>query len=309
MERNITLDYFKIFLCILVITIHIEPLFYTNALSGWFISNGLARIAVPSFFVINGYYIHSKITSTPAIIKWLKKMTIIFLTWSLIYLTILVHKDNTTTIISLITGIYHLWYLPALIGGVLILILLKKTINNNTILLIIAVSLFLIGYYIQDYFFPISNHSYRMTLYRNFIFFGFPFIFIGYYIKEKSKKLLKIQIAILGTILVLSIITLLFESYFYFIHSDRKDFFISLLLLIPSLFIIILKTSKYIVNDGYISSLASGIFYTHILGIYIINTVFPTTELKILLLPLFIFLSMILSAVTIQLNKQIKIFL
>lgn len=309
MERNITLDYFKIFLCILVITIHIEPLFYINSLSSWVISNGLARIAVPSFFVINGYYIHSKINSKLSITRWFKRMIIVFITWTLIYMAVLTKSDCLSIIIFSVTGIYHLWYLPSLIGGVLVLMLLKKIINNNNILLIIAISLFLIGYYIQDYFFPISNHGYRMILYRNFIFFGFPFIFIGYYIKQESKRIVKTQTGILVTVLILSIITLLFESSIYFTHNDRKDFFVSLLLLTPSLFILILKNSKYIVNDGYISSLASGIFYTHILGIYMINTVFPTTELKILLLPLFIFLSMILSAVTIQLNKRIKIFL
>lgn len=188
------------------------------------------------------------------------------------------------------------------------LILLKKFIKNDTVLLITAILLFFVGYYIQDYYFPISNSRYRIILYRNFIFLGFPFIFIGYYIKKYKERLLKIPTSILATIVVISIVVLLLESNFYFIHNSRKDFLISILFLAPSLFVLISKISRYAVNDGYIGSLASGIFYTHILSIYIVNSVFPASELKILLLPFIIFLSMILSAVIIRLNKQINIF-
>ena len=49
MERNIRLDYFRIILSLLVITIHAQFLFSENSLIGWLISNGIARIAVPCF--------------------------------------------------------------------------------------------------------------------------------------------------------------------------------------------------------------------------------------------------------------------
>ncbi len=60
MERNITLDYFKIFLSVLVITIHFhsKSADYYSDLATSFICNGIARIAVPCFFIINGFYLY-----------------------------------------------------------------------------------------------------------------------------------------------------------------------------------------------------------------------------------------------------------
>lgn len=83
MGRNITLDYFKMFLCILIITIHIPPLFseQLNEIYGWFIYNGIARTAVPIFFIINGYFLHNKIHRWEIVKKYLSKLTIIYISF------------------------------------------------------------------------------------------------------------------------------------------------------------------------------------------------------------------------------------
>ncbi len=310
MERNITLDYFKIFLSILVVTIHAQPLFYNHTLSGWLISNGIARIAVPCFFVINGFYLHSKINSdTKSMIKWVKRMLIIYVTWMLIYLPILINADLTSTLISLVTGIYHLWYLPALIGGGLLLFAVKKVIKNNNILLALAIALFFIGLYIQDNFFIIAHSGYRTHLYRNMFFMGFPFLFLGYYIQEKKDKLSKFNPFLLLFILLTGLALLLFESEYVSHYNNKKDFLAGIILIAPALFLLLLKYSKYKPNDGYIGLIASGIYYLHMLSMYFVNTIFPLNELKIYSFPLIIFMSSILSVVVIKLNKRLKIFL
>lgn len=84
-ERNPALDYFKILLSILVITIHIYPLFDKLSFSSWAISGGIARIAVPCFFVFSGYFIASKIDDPKATFKYLKHLLIIYVVWALIY--------------------------------------------------------------------------------------------------------------------------------------------------------------------------------------------------------------------------------
>lgn len=70
MERNILLDYVKIILSILVITIHMQPLFDYGEFRGWIITHGIARVAVPIFFITGGYYIAGKLDD----VKSLKKV-------------------------------------------------------------------------------------------------------------------------------------------------------------------------------------------------------------------------------------------
>ena len=92
MQRNITLDYFKIFLCILIVLIHARPLFEgwgSLSLLGWLISNGVSRIAVPCFFILSGFFFSPKLNQWDQIKKYIKKLLIVYVTWSVIYLSFL----------------------------------------------------------------------------------------------------------------------------------------------------------------------------------------------------------------------------
>jgi len=59
MKRNPALDYLKIVLSILVIAIHITPLAIYDI--EHYIRNGIARTAVPVFYIINGYFLYNAI--------------------------------------------------------------------------------------------------------------------------------------------------------------------------------------------------------------------------------------------------------
>ena len=100
MQRNITLDYYKIALSILVISIHIQSLFSVDSLLGWFISNGIARIAVPSFFLISGYYLYDKMGDRMVVKKYLLHLLVIYIVW-IRSRTGVDHRDRNYGVLSL----------------------------------------------------------------------------------------------------------------------------------------------------------------------------------------------------------------
>lgn len=307
-ERNITLDYFKILLATLVITIHMQPLFTQGSLLGWLISNGISRIAVPCFFIINGYFIFSKITDKKAIFKYLKRLLIIYIVWALIYLPFTFGGSIPKTLLNLFVGYYHLWYVPALIIGVALLFILKKFIRNNYVLLFIAIALYFIGSIIQYSF--VSTSMAELLLYRNALFDAFPYIFIGFFIHSIKDKLSDSNFSMVYVLFAVTLCTLFFESYLAYHNLTERDMFASSILFCPALVMIILRHSKYTQNDGYIGLLSSGIYFSHLLVIMLVKRIFGFGGFNyIYALPLVLLLSGVISAGIIEINKRIKIFL
>ncbi|QIK61337.1 acyltransferase family protein [Dysgonomonas sp. HDW5A] len=309
-ERNITLDYFKILLSILVVIIHlpivdiyITPQGFGSKILysiGSFISFDLSKIAVPSFFIINGYFLD--FTDQKKVFRYITKMIKIYIVWTLFYLPFMIEKaSGSMYAILLMMGFYHLWYLPALIGAVICIFFMRKIFNNNILFLIIAVLLFGIGYYIQQ------TNPYaplRFFKYRNFLFMGIPFVLMGYLIKSFDFSRYKRLITVL---LVLSLSTLIFESCTY-LHKYEAipNIYLSLFITCPAIIILILQNStmKILKNDD-IGQLSSAIFFIHPAILFLIHIPVP----NIFILPFVIISSVFLSFAIIQANKSLKIFL
>lgn len=300
MERNVRLDYFKIFLSILVITIHTQNLWGEQSLFGWLISNGVARIAVPIFFIISGYFISQKLEDNQRLKRYLRHILIIYIVWTIIYLPVYCNTIEPRSFITFaFLGYYHLWFLPALLLGILILKGIRKFIKNNTFILLIGFLLFITGYLMEN-----AGLPYR-TFY-NGIFFGFPFISLGYYIRNSNLKR-TLWGSYLYIILFISFITLLAESYWGYKALFYHNIFISLYILCPVLFMCVIKAPRYTTKPNDISKLAAGIYFVHIL---VATLIIPISEINnIYKLPLIMIVSILLSIFIVIINKRIKIFL
>lgn len=299
-ERNLQLDYFRVILALLVITPHAQPLFSEDSLVGWLISNGIARVAVPCFFIISGYFLQLKLKDNKALKKYLSHILVIYIVWSLIYLPTYYSSIEPRSFITFaLMGYYHLWFLPALIVGTLVLIIANKYIKNEALLLISGAVLFVAGYLMENYNFP-----YR-TFY-NGLFFGYPFIVLGYFL-QKTKAEIRTKPIFVYITLIVSIFILLAESYFGYKEGIYYNVFLSLYIVCPALFICVLRYSKYTKAKDYIGKLSSGIYYTHIL---VLTSIIPLSETdNIYKLPLIAIISIVLSIFIIFINKRIKIFL
>lgn len=300
MERNLLLDYFRIALSLLVITPHAQPLFDEHSLLGWLISNGVARIAVPCFFIISGYYSHLKLDNAKALQKYLLHILLVYAVWSLTYLPTYISDIEPRSLITFACmGYYHLWFLPALIIGIIMLKFMRLFIKNDTVLLSSGMILFLAGYVMENVGLP-----YRV--FYNGIFFGYPFIVLGNYICSKNLKE-KAGTALLSLILLVSLITLLLESYLGYKANMHHNVLLSLYVICPAIFILMLKIPTKVANNDYAGKLASGIYYIHILVLTVIVPLSASNN--IYKLPLIFTITILLSFFIIFANKRLKIFL
>ncbi len=306
MERNVTLDYFKIFLSILVITIHIGPLSATYPLLNWLISQGIARIAVPCFFVINGYYLAQKIEDPKALKKYILHLLLIYAVWSAFYILLNVNEKLITFTLLLeyiVFGILHLWYVIALVYGSILLYIANRFIKNDIILLVIAILIFTIGVFCEPL--PDSN----MYIVRNGFFVGFPFIFWGYYIYRKN-LIPKSKDIYLIVLIILSLITLCIESSYARDIWFIRNTYLSLIVCCPAIIIFVFKHSNYRKSNTYLTylgSLASAIYFVHYFVIMMLSDI--NMPYMIIRFATVLFLSIILSIFIIYINKRIKIFL
>lgn len=311
-ERNITLDYFKIILSILVINIHapfvsiyppVDTGFWPQLgyVSGWLFSHGITKIAVPLFFIINGFFLD--LSNTTKVIKYIKRLIIMYIAWALFYLPIYYpYLDTMTFIKVLATGFFHLWYLPGLIGAVILLFFINKIIKNKITLIIIAIVLFSIGYLIQmrDPYTDIE-----MIKYRNFLFFGFPFVLFGYLLKEFDIERLRKVVIVL---VIMGIALLASESYLYMIQQKTNNLMFSLLIVCPALFIFVLQHSKTGIDksNGIISQLSTAVYYIHPMVIRWTSLLFA---INIISFPYIVITSLVAAILLIKSNKYLKILL
>ncbi|MBB4035663.1 surface polysaccharide O-acyltransferase-like enzyme [Dysgonomonas hofstadii] len=302
MERIIRLDYFRLILSLLVITIHMQPLFGEDSLAGWLISNGIARIAVPFFFILSGYFISTKLDDRKYTKNYLLHLLIMYIVWSLLYLpTYYQEIEPRSFITSALLGYYHLWFLPALIIAVILLLIVKRFINNDRIILYTGFPLFIIGYYLE----------YKGLYYRTYcngLFFGYPFLVLGYCINKRI-WIERFKGFRLYLFLIIGLVFLFLDSYLGYVLNTHKNMIIALYIFCPMLFVLLLKGAKKKIVSGKINpgQLATGIYYIHIL---VIALAVPLSETyNIVTYPIVATLSILLSIFVIFVNKRIKIFL
>lgn len=307
-KRNISFDYLKLILSFFVVLIHMQPLPFsetTITMFDWLISNGIARVAVPCFFILGGYYL----LADRNMMSYVKHLLIVYIVWCLIYLPYL--DINRYFVFHLFWGYLHLWYIIALVEGLLVLYVLKKIKVKDKYLFIMSLALFFAGFFLERYFIKEDSLYGSNLLYvRNYLTIGIPFLFIGSIIKKYEKRLQEIKASYLYAILAFFIIALFVESALsYSPDVWPPNFYISLLFVCPVLIICVLKKSVYSdIPDSSISKLSSGIYFIHLFIISVVMLL--PIEVDYLMKVFLVFLiSMLFSFCIMQINKILKIFL
>lgn len=223
------LDHFKLIAAFLVVAIHTSPLTSFNMNMDFLLTRILARVAVPFFFMVTGYfvlapYVLENEKNIKRILEFFKKTGKLYLIAIAIYLPVnfyagqLVNIDICDLIRMLFFDgtLYHLWYLPASIMGVAIVIILCRVISYKGAF-VISVLLYLTGLLGDSYYGLINDGTWLWSVYdvmfeifsytRNGIFFAPIFLLMGALLKRKAwcldfrrtKLLLMITIAVLIT--------------------------------------------------------------------------------------------------------------
>lgn len=213
MEKNRNLgglDYFRLFAAFLVVAIHTYPLSSFNSEVDFVFTRILARMAVPFFLMVSGYfllpqYLFEHARDYQPFFSFLKKTLILYLTAIVIYLPANIYAGHFQEInlldifrIILFDGtFYHLWYLPASMLGILLIIMMSRKLPLG-ILTGFTVALYGIGllgdsYYgltayrppvraAYDLVFQLSSYS------RNGLFYAPVFLLIGAWLKVKHSN-------------------------------------------------------------------------------------------------------------------------
>jgi len=311
-KRNISLDLLKITLAIFVVLLHSHFCDEYNETISYLTVNGIFRIAVPIFFLINGYFFSYTIENNK-VIKWIIRVLILYSVWMIIYSPLWFTLNIKHNIISLLVGYHHLWYIKAmLISGILLFSINNKKTKN---MLVLAFSLFLIGgilQYLGNYHIFKLNILDKFTnvtyIYRNFLFLGFPFFIIGYLIKvnDWQKKINSKQIVFL---IPFSILILLLESYINYSYTrEGVDILFSLIIICPLIFIYALNLNmNYNVNSKNISLISTAIYLIHPWVLKILTEIHQFGSTFLVLLTIII--SFTISLIIIKINKKIKFLL
>lgn len=226
--------------------------------------NGIYRIAVPLFFVINGYFFFGSFTKGNQSI-YIKRMTVLYIIWMIIYAPFWINPSNLSLkdlVRNLLFGFHHLWYLPAVIVSTLIFISIHKLSDKFKI--IVTALLYLvgtcIGYLSVLEIHPFEFLSGKYYLYRNGIFFSLFFFTIGFLINkhEIHRKIKSLNIIIVA---ISSVVLLTLESLILKPFGKDVDMLFSLLLCCPAIFIatLAMKSSRKSVNKD----VPNAVYFTH----------------------------------------------
>jgi len=301
----------------MVVGLHGRFLQDISSLGSYLTVNGLFRIAVPVFLIINGFYFYT-VLKKKSQVTWLKRVTILYVVWMTFYSFFFYSLPDFSLIglakllKHLILGYLHLWYIAGMIGAALLVIVLSKL---SSILLLVSVILtFLLGvtiqylahyYVVEDRLHALLNETW---FHRNMFLFSYPFFCIGYLIrKHKLHENLSIKSAALLSFFGLLVLS--FESFLNFCKfgiDGSFDNLLSLILVCPFIFIFFLKY-PVVGSSKNLTLYSTAIYFIHPLFLkgFIQFTQFDKTILTIAT----IMASVAASYFLIQLNSKLKILL
>lgn len=203
------IDCFRVIAALLVVAIHTSPLASFSEIGDFILTRIIARVAVPFFFMTSGFFTISRYScSAKKAAAFIKKTTIIYVASILLYLPLNIYNGyfkmenllpNMIKDIVFDGTLYHLWYLPAAITGVLIAGFLVKRLDYPKALAVTA-GLYFIGLF-GDSYYGISeklsclrgfyNYIFQVTDYtRNGIFFAPVFFVLGGWIADRRPQLM-----------------------------------------------------------------------------------------------------------------------
>ena len=130
-------DYFKLIAAFLVIAIHTSPLATYSEIGDFVLTRIIARVAVPFYFMVSGYFLISRYAyNTDKLKNFLKKMVVIYEISIFLYIPVNVYNHyfsmeyllpNLLKDFFFDGTMYHLWYLPAsMLGAVIAWFLVRK---------------------------------------------------------------------------------------------------------------------------------------------------------------------------------------
>ena len=203
-----SLDIFKMIAALLVVAIHISPLASFNDTADFLLTRIWARTAVPFFFMVTGFFVLPGCMKSGGgryLCRQLSKLGILYGTATLLYLPVNIYtgyfkgQGIITKVVKdlLVNGtFYHLWYLPAVMTGLVVVYLLFKSLGFRWTMAL-ALLLYGIGVFGDSYYGVIADIPVIEAVYegifsvseytRNGLFMAPVFLVMGYILAGTQK--------------------------------------------------------------------------------------------------------------------------
>ncbi|QHW33592.1 acyltransferase [Paenibacillus rhizovicinus] len=202
------LDWLKFIAALMVVANHTSPLQSYSATADFLVSGLLTRIAVPIFFMTAGFLLFRKLTGNPstdrtALRSYLLKILKLYAIAIVLYLPLNLYMGYFTdslTPYSLLKDIvfdgtfYHLWYLPALLIGLILTFVMYKFMPFKA-MLASASLLYSIGLLGDSYYGIMRDSSWLNPIYegmftvfdytRNGLFYAPVYLALGAWAAKK----------------------------------------------------------------------------------------------------------------------------
>lgn len=327
-NKIVYLEFLRVFASILVITIHVSATRITKTEGlNWHIINffdGLARFAVPIFFMITGVLfldLKKEISIKKIYIKNIKKLVVIFIFWSTLYAIVGgIESDSSIKQIikNIIVGHYHLWFIYALIGIYMMVPLLRKIVEDKKTSEYFLILWFLVGIVIYTIGrFPQFKSAYSIfqSKFHIYMVLGYSgYVILGYYIHNykfttKMRKIIYC-LGIFGTVVTIVGNALLKNNQILFSYFSPN-----VVLMAMAFFMLIKYNKKLVENEKIntiilkISNLTLGIYLVHVLILehlkyFGINVL---TLSPIIMIPLMIIIIFVISGLITFVLKKLKL--
>lgn len=159
------IDWFRLIAALLVIANHTSPLLSYSETGDFLLTRVLARLAVPFFLMVSGYFVFSRYaahreTGPGPLLAFLKQMGLLYGVAILLYLPLTLYTGQLAggnVFVNVLKALffngtfYHLWYMPAaILGGVVLWLLLK--VCRPPVVLGITLALYAVGLLGDSYY-------------------------------------------------------------------------------------------------------------------------------------------------------------
>ena len=189
-NRVSRIDNFKWIAALLVAANHTSPLESIHITADFLLAGVVARLAVPFFFMVTGYFV----LSGQKVLHSIRKTGLLYLAATILYLPIQIYKfKGVGTVGNVLKAIffdgtyYHLWYLPAVMLGLCVVVLLLRYLPKQA--LAISVVLYGVGLLGDSYYGAIEGIPLLKSVYdgmftvfsytRNGLFMAPLFLLLG----------------------------------------------------------------------------------------------------------------------------------
>ncbi|MBK4216617.1 acyltransferase family protein [Paracoccus caeni] len=263
-DRSSAVDPLRMLLAIFVIGIHTGFPDILPEILRQTLLNGIYRLAVPVFALISGYFFLDAVRSGREGL-FLRRILTLYGLWMAIYLTrYLPVIDTFEDALSMaFFGYFHLWYLPGILIAAVILAGLVRMQVSPRAIAVGAVVLAAIGLGLQ--FVVLSGLAeLDVKVFRNGVFFVFPYFAIGYLLAMWRKKRDDWQPG--GLMVTLALALVMGESLIWYAIAGNMsgvENMASLLIAAPVLFLAALGTPGW-ENGRHIAGMAAFTYFFHV---------------------------------------------